>query len=84
MTAIKKVTCVHVRVYLRMYTHAHAFIKAEKYTPNVNSGVMGDVYIVLSDSLNLPMIIHIHIFITEKTTTNLSKLCYASMVSSVL
>lgn len=70
---------------LNMYTHAHAFIKPEKYTPNVNSGDMGGVYIVLSDSLNLPMIIHIHIFITEKkTTTNLSKLCYASVVSSVL
>lgn len=45
VTAIKKVPCVHVRVYLCMRTHAHAFIKPEKHTPNVKQwGYGGCLY----------------------------------------
>lgn len=53
-------------------------MKPEKYTPNVNSGITGDVYIVLRDSLNRPTIIHIHIFVTEN-----KKLTFQSCVMLV-
>lgn len=73
--------CACVPVYV--YTHRGIYKTRKIYTQRTQ-WIVGDVYVVLRDSLNRPTIIHIHIFITENKRTNLSKLCYARMVSSVL
>lgn len=55
-------------VYLCVYTHTHTVGDQKNIHQNVNSGIMGDVYIFLCGFLNLPNIIHINIFSKQKKT----------------
>lgn len=52
--------------------HTHIIGDQKNIHQNVNSGIMGDVYIFLRGFLNLPNIIHINIFSKqEKNLPNL-------------
>lgn len=54
--------CMCVCVYTPTPPHTHILEDWKNKHQNVNSGIMGDVYIFLRGFLNLPNIIHINIF----------------------